>query len=141
MKKLFNLLSLIAITIGFSFCTPKNYTPVDYPKSQITFGNGGGITGMVKEYTLLENGAIFTKANVGAEYEAFKKVDSKVVKQLFNNIEFLNLEDVQLNEPGNRYYFIQLKGKDLDHNITWGGSKDVPRQVKTFYNILNHLVK
>jgi len=141
MKKIFNFLFLLSLTICFSFCTNKNYTPADYPKGQITFGNGGGITGAVKEFTVLENGAMFSKANMGAEYEALKKIDSKMVDQLFNNIKFLKINDIQLNEPGNRYYFIQVKGKDTDHKITWGGGKDVPKNLTTFYNILNHLTK
>ncbi len=142
MKKLTQFFLLLSLALSCSFCSNKNYTPADYPKGQIIFGNGGGMAGSVTEYTLLENGALFTKKGMNAENTALKKIESKVVKQLFNNIEFLNLNEVQLNQPGNRYYFMEFKGKNKDHKIVWGGAPmGPPKEIKNFYNILNHLLK
>lgn len=141
MKKVTNFIFLLLLTCCCSFCTQKVYTPVDYTKGQIIFGSGGGITGAVQENVLLENGAMFSKENLNTEYMATKKLDKNVVQQMFSNIEFLNLPNIEMNEPGNRYYFLQIKDKDLDHRIVWSGKNAVAREVQNFYEILNHLSK
>jgi hypothetical protein len=35
--------------------------PTDYPKVQIIFGSGGGITGAVNEIFIFDNGKVFSK--------------------------------------------------------------------------------
>lgn len=141
MKKITYFFFLLTIAYSFSFCKTQQYTPADYQKGQIVFGSGGGFTGGVTEYALLENGQLFSKANMGADFVAVKKLKSNLVTQLFKNIEVLKLKEVQLNDPGNRYYFIQIKGKDIDHKITWGNNETAPKQVTSFYKILNHIIK
>ncbi|HFB99600.1 MAG TPA: hypothetical protein ENJ53_02235 [Phaeodactylibacter sp.] len=139
MKKITYFFFLLTIAYSFSFCKTQQYSPTDYQKGQIIFGSGGGITGSVMEYSLLENGQLFSKSGMGAEFVALKKLKSNVVTQLFKNIEVLKLKEVQLNDPGNRYYFIQIKGADTDHKITWGNNS-APKSVTSFYKILNHII-
>ena len=141
MKKITQLLFLLILASTFSFCKVKKYTPVDYPKGQIIFGSGGGFAGTVTEYVLLENGQLFTKKSLEGEYQNVKKLERNVVKQMFNNISFLKIEEVELNEPGNMYYYLQIKNKNSDHRIVWGGSQPAPKEIKNFYNTLNYLCK
>jgi len=59
MKKITYSILLLVFLLSFSFCKINNYTPADYPKGQISFGSGGGITGAVNETFILENISLF----------------------------------------------------------------------------------
>lgn len=127
--------------ISFSFCKIQDYTPVDYPKSQIIFGNGGGITGAVNETFIFDNGKVFSKNGLDTNYVAIKTLESQVVKQLFNNVDFLKLKKINVNKPGNMYNFIRIKDKDVDHQIVWSGQNAVSKEVMSFYRVLKHFAK
>ena len=90
---------------------------------------------------MLENGAIFSKRGLNAEYKPLTKVDKNLTSQLFKNIDVLQLKDIQMNEPGNRYFYVTLKDKSGDHQIVWNNPESIPNKLKTFYDILNHLTK
>ena len=139
MKKFIPYLFLLLTIVSFSFCKIQECTPTDYPKQQIIFGSGGGITGSVTEYVLLENGAIFSKQGIQGEFKTLLKADKAITSQLFNNIDFLELKDVQVNQHGNRYHYVTLKNNSEEHQIMWGNSEAIPNKVKTFYDILCHL--
>jgi len=141
MKKIIQYLFLLLMVVIFSFCKTQEYTPTNFPKQQIIFGSGGGITGAVTEYALLENGALFSKKGIQGEFKTYTKADKAITAQLFKNIEFLELKEVQVNKPGNRYYYISFKDQSGEHQITWSNQEAIPDKVKTFYNILNHLTK
>lgn len=140
MKKITYFLFLFSIAICFSFCKTQQYTPMDYPKGKITFGNGGGFAGAMTEYVLLDNGNLFSKSNTDTAFVSVKKLERNLTKQMFNNTKFLNLENTQMNNPGNMYYFLQIKNEGNDNRIVWGGGEAVPEEITKFYKVLNHLL-
>jgi len=117
------------------------YTPNDNPNPQISFGNGGGVVGMVTEYVLFQNGQLFKKEGLGDQYTELGRIDQQQAKQIFTTWESLNIDGIKQNTPGNRYSFIGLKTKDKTHNITWGNDANTDKNVVTLYQILNHLAK
>lgn len=141
MKKITYSIFLFMFLLGFSFCKVNQYTPIDYPKGQIIFGSGGGITGAVNETFIFDNGKIFSKNGLDTNYVAIKTLKSQVVEQVFKNVEFLNLKEIKVNKPSNMYNFIRIKDKDVDHQIVWSGRYDLPKEVTKFYSILKHLAK
>jgi len=135
------LTALLICTLSFS-CKSTKYTPANFPESQITFGSGGGITGLVTDYTLLENGQLFKRNSRDNEFEALPKIKSKLTKQMFKNYNFLGIGDFTTNDPGNMSYFIQFKDKDnKEHKITWNDQSEVDDKVKTYYSLLTSLTK
>lgn len=123
-------------------CKSTQYTPKDFPDAQIIFGSGGGFTGAVTEYTLLENGQLFKGNSLRDEFVSLKKIKKDVVKQMFKNYDFLNIGAETINDPGNLYYFIQFKDKDKqERKITWNDQSAVSDNVKTYYGILSGLTK
>lgn len=141
MKKITYSIFLLTFLLGFSFCKTPSYTPTDYPKSQVSFGSGGGITGAVNETFIFDNGKVFSKNGLDTNYVAIKTLKNQVVKQIFNNVEFLKLKEINVNKPGNMYNFIRIKDKDVDHQIVWSGQDVVSKEVTNFYRILKHLTK
>lgn len=141
MKKITYSIFLFSLILCFSFCKSQKYTPTDYPSGQIIFGSGGGFANAINEFALLENGQLFSKTSREGDYLHTKKLNKNMVQQMFENIDFLNLKKVDLNSPGNLYYYIEVKEKDDSHKIVWGGQEAAPQKVKDFYKILNHFAK
>ncbi|MEM6319156.1 MAG: hypothetical protein AAF960_15890 [Bacteroidota bacterium] len=130
------------LSLTFSNYSCKKYTPTNLPAEQIHFGEGGGFTGAVIEFCLLENGQLMRKKDFLAKFAPFKKVKKKVAKECFQMGHEIPFETMELNNPGDRYYFIQWKTDAIDKRITWGRpNTDIPKSVATFYQQLKSLTK
>ncbi len=135
MKYLIPVLILSAVFL-FQYCKSGKYTPDDYPDAQIVFGSGGGFAGTYNNYYLFENGVIFKNSTSDKAFKKVKKIKKEEARQIFNNFETFNLKDYNFNDPGNLNYFLELKTKEGNHKIQWGGSQEVDGKVKTIYQIL-----
>lgn len=122
-------------------CSRTTYTLENLPDAQITFGKGGGFTGAVTEYTLLENGQLFKKDGVGKEMLEIKSTKRKMAKKVFQQMNELKLMEKNFNHPGNIYYFIRCKANGQENYLSWGASDHQPDdQLKSFYEKLNTLI-
>jgi hypothetical protein len=104
MKKKFELLPTkerILETAANLFYT-KGY--VNTGIEEITFGSGGGFTGVVKTYKLTSCGKLFD------DDTELEKVSSKKTFELFTQAKVL--KDVDFNRPDNLYRFIEIKTKE-----------------------------
>ena len=124
---------LILLTIVIIACNSSkviNATSVE----QIKFGSGGGVTGIINEYTLNSNGKILNEnQSEVAKVNRFELVD------LFQEGKALLKYD--LNSPQNMYYFIQINGVNDTNRLIWGietRSKD--ERINKLYQKLNNKV-
>ncbi len=132
----------IGLLLFFFSCSSQKYSANNLPAKQIRFGEGGGFTGAVEAYCLLDNGQVFSKKTFSEEMTAIKKVKKKQAKKCFKIIEKLGIEKMNLNKPGDKYFFIAYKTKDIDHRITWGSNtKEIPAAIDELYLLLNSLIK
>jgi len=135
-KNLFScLILLLLLTTG---CHPSNEFPKKYRGEQIQFGQGGGFSGAVTQFVLLEDGRLFqlpwrdsTKTYIGQWEKNF-------TKQIFQNYKVLNLEKLTYNEPGDLYYFIDYQtDENVHHRIVWGKPGFHPEEnLISYYNLL-----
>jgi len=125
----------------FGSCT--TYKPDNLPSKQLRFGSGGGMTGAVKEYVLLENGQLFTRTTYGGDaLTELPKVKKGVAKGIFKTYEKEGLNDVEVDNPGNHYCYIDMQEDDTNHHkMTWGDDEGTPAIAKSFYKQLTDLVK
>ena len=124
-------------------CSSTRYTsPAEYPDARINFGHGGGFSGMITEYTLLDNGQLLKKMIHEDSFEMVVTIDKNQTTQLFENYKFLNIGNIQYDQPGNMYKFIQFNHLDADHRITWPGNQypDQYPNLKIFYENLKSLI-
>lgn len=135
-KLLFYILSTMLI---FTSCKTKSFTPTTYEKEQITFGNGGGITGAIVEYTLLSNGQLFEKS--GNTHTQITKLKKNQATQIFENYKLLGLDRKVINDPGNMYFFIQRKSKDTLHKIVWGNKPVSDNRMTIYFANLMKIIK
>lgn len=119
-------------------CRPAAEFPAKYKGQQIHFGQGGGFSGVVTYFALLEDGRLFQRALRDSTFTLVDRWDKPFVSQMFTNYRLLGLDRVDYYEPGDIYYFIQHKtGNETFHKIAWGrpGFK-ADENVVTYYNLL-----
>jgi hypothetical protein len=112
----------------------------------ISFGSGGGFTNTVKTFHLLEDGRIveITKDSIHKDsisnMKTIANIGKKNAKACFTEMQTLKLDSLQFAEPGNLYYFINVK-KDTsatENKVVWGSKdKPIPKEVHDFYKKLS----
>jgi hypothetical protein len=115
------------------------FDPTTTKKDFITFGNGGGITGQVKKYFFTYEGEIYIHETDSVML--ITTIPSKTSTQIFGSYLKLGLDKNILNEPGNRYYFLEMKSKDVNHALKWGRNELYNPNIEKYYNVLMNLVK
>jgi len=132
--------SMIILLILFNSCS---VTKNIYSIEKISFGNGGGFTGNVTEYTLDSNGTISKFESIPKKSEIIKTIKKNEIQNIYKKAEELPLETYEFNHPGNNYNFIKVSKKGKEYYISWGdGIHSVKSEVEEFYNnlltLLNH---
>ena len=123
-------------------CKAQQYSIDDLPEKQLIFGNGGGMSGMVKTYTLLENGQLFMNNSLTKESTEIGILKKKECKAVFKKLAGLKLREVEFDHPGNRYYFLEDYTDGEACRITWGKEGyEVASEIKNLYNQLNEIIK
>ena len=126
----------------FSYCKVVKYTPDKLPARQLIFGDGGGFAGIETSYTLLDNGQIFKQVGTNGNYQELKSMNRKKAKELFGKAKTLQLFNLDIDKPGNLYYFVREISEQLDSKVTWGTGDYLPPQGLVFlYKDLAALVK
>jgi len=118
----------------------KTYTIDQLPEKQVVFGKGGGITGAVDRFILLENGQLFKQNSLLKDTITLPKVKRRVARNYFTQVENLQLDSIQINQPGNRYYYLGYKDAAGHQKATWGANDfEPPVELKTLFDSLNQL--
>lgn len=121
---------------------PTDY-PEDYKGEQIHFGQGGGISGILNYFVLLDDGRMFQRAYSDSTFALIEIWEKNFVNQMFSNYHALAINQLDYYEPGDLYYFLQhKKGNSPFHSIAWGKPGFKPdNNVLTYYNILYNSTK
>lgn len=136
--RLFYLSIVLILMIS---CKNKALTPQNYSKNMIILGNGGGFTGAVNKLYILDNGLIFREGNSDTSFIYIGKLKPSEVEQHFKTYNNIGLNNMELNEPGNRYYYITFQNKKISHKIQWG-KKDLENQNPAiFHKMLMNTIK
>jgi hypothetical protein len=127
MKITLIIITLLSIALLLAFCKSNQakYNATTLPTAQVRWGSGGGITGKETAKTTTE--LPMTKA--------------KTAHALFETAKNLGLADIAFDQPGNMYYFLEIKDGETAKRITWGDNANpVEQKVKDFYTVLNQLL-
>jgi hypothetical protein len=121
-KAIFIMKAILLVVAFFTFslgCKPTKVNLQEYEGKQLTVANGGGFTGQVIEYTLLENGYVYKFNSLTNANSFHKRIEKDDANQIFNNYELLNITELKLNDPGNMYFYIRMDHKDKSQQIKW----------------------
>lgn len=140
MKSMFLFSSILVLS--FFGCKSQQYTFEDLPEKQLVFGSGGGMTGAVNTYVLLENGQFFHTNSLTKEVKELESVSKKEAKKCFVKLEELSLSELDFDHPGNRYYFLEEVKSDSIHKVVWGSNdNEISEDCVNFYNELKTHIK
>ncbi|MEI6433618.1 MAG: hypothetical protein WCP32_02155 [Bacteroidota bacterium] len=128
------ILIFLPIMILLFSCKSTQYTPKNYRETQLIVGSSGGVSGMIREYCLLDNGQIFVSKGIAGDWKALKYVKSSKVRSFVSRSKDLGLDTLHFNHPGNMtYYFVYKSGKRTNE-VKWGeADKPIPANIKVFY--------
>lgn len=119
----------------------QKFKPEKYKKAILYFGHGGGFAGLVNTYALMENGRLFSKQSLSDKtFSLITKLGKNQTAQIFSNYFFLGIPEMQLEDPGNIYKFVEYTRKQNRHRLTWGGKTPVPENLALFYSNLTSLL-
>jgi len=132
-----------AVAMTILACASAKEFPAEYRGEQIHFGQGGGFTGGVNYFALLDDGRLFQRNPKDSSYVYVDRWDKPFVKQMMNSYHQLQLDSLDYYEPGDLYYFIKHQSADAPlHRITWGrnGFKPDPKLIN-YYHLLYQSTK
>lgn len=128
---------LLSSLMALSSCKSVRYTPKTYTKTQIVAGSSGGVTGMIREYSLLDNGQLFISKGFDGEWKEVKKIEKKKTQDIFNKATAIGLETIIFSHPGNMTYYLIMKSPSRKNEVRWGETGvAMPEKVKEFYDYL-----
>lgn len=125
----------LAIVAG---CAHSKDFPQHYKHDQIHFGQGGGFTGMLTYYALLEDGRLYQRDMKDSSFTQVDTWKHDFVTQMFSNYKLFRFDTIDHYEPGDIYYFIEYHSSDKPiHRIAWGRPGFKPENnIVTYYNLL-----
>jgi hypothetical protein len=110
------------------------FDPNDMKSDYISFGSGGGFTGKVSSYFLNKQGDIFVPSDT--TFIKISSISTEMVDQIFQNYTALGLDKIILNDPGNKYYFIERNVKGEKQILKWGNTPLDNKNIATYFDIL-----
>jgi hypothetical protein len=132
---------IIVAIISFGSCksSKQTFDPNTTKKEFIAFGLGGGFTGKVLKYYIVKDGSIYSPSE--QEFKKMGVCPKRLTNQVFSNYNSLEMDKITLNEPGNKYYFIESHLKHSTNKITWGKDPLNNPYIETYFDILMNTVK
>ncbi len=109
----------------------------EYQNTQITFGSGGGFTGQVTEYNVDARGNLKRIDGLSGSETNLGKIKKADLRQIYKTLSEMNLSKMNMNQPGNMYYFIKEVDSSSIHEVIWGNPDyKTPDNIQEFYDLL-----
>ena len=130
--------SMLLIFLLFS-CN-KKMAAEKMPTTRMEFGHGGGFTGAVTTYVLLDNGRIYEALSDEKNYKRLRKIPKDETATLYAECE--KLQTLKTDSPGNMYYFVTMKkGEEIPRRWIFGDPAIAPpAELEALYKRLVGLV-
>ena len=123
MKNILRIGFLSLACILFGCKSTKNISPDTFEGRQIRFGSGGGYTGAVTQWALLDNGRLWgVSGKPTAVLQSVGKVPKKAMNSVFAAIDSVDISK-PINVPGNMYRFLEIYDGDGVTKMVWDPSQ------------------
>lgn len=123
-------------------CKSQQYSIDNLPDTRLIIGSGGGMSGEVNTYTVLENGQVFYHNSLTKEHTELESIGKKAAIACFQKMDSLKLSELNFDHPGNLYYFIEEVDGERRHRVTWGSNDHtVSSECSDFYKELRTAIK
>ena len=124
------------LLIFLLFSCNKKLAADKMPTTRIEFGHGGGFTGAVTTYFLLDNGRIYEDTTNNKAYLRINSIGKDEAAMLFAECD--KLSTLRTDAPGNMYYFVTIKkGEQLPKRWIFGDpATATPQELEALYKRL-----
>lgn len=105
----------------------KEITPLTYKGRQLAVGSGGGFSGRVTTYYLLENGHLYLKRSPDSTFTLIGIQTKANTRRAFSALEnTCKIKTTQFDQPGNTYRFVRWKKGQEEYRVVWGDARQKP---------------
>jgi hypothetical protein len=128
------------LLIFLLFSCNKKMAADKMPTTRLEFGHGGGFTGAVTTYVLLDNGRIYQDMPDKKQYNRLRRIAKDEATLLYEECEKLNT--LKTDSPGNMYFFVTMKkGEETSRRWIFGDPAiSTPSELESLYKRLVGLV-
>ena len=142
MKYLSLLFLLAPVLLGVVSCKSSKMGPDSYEKPQIRFGSGGGFTGAITTYALLESGKLYEHNSMGVDtFQLVLEVPKDRTKEIFAEVGNSGLDSTNYTSYGNFYHFLEWREGADSSRITWANNDPkIDAEWQEMYKMLKGLV-
>lgn len=88
----------------------------------LTFGSGGGFTGLTTTYTLNSDRTFSKEENLSHKKESLGKVKAKDINQIRKLLAKVNFSILNINKSGNITSFVTLSENGKEYKTQWTGA-------------------
>ena len=96
--------------------------PSDKDTFEIRYGKSGGFTNIPMEYKIDANGDIFKILN--SDTLKIDSVSGRKIKKIKHQLTELDFEHLEINDPGNITYFINVCTGTYQNTVKWNDMTD-----------------
>ena len=107
----------------------------------VLIGQGGGFTGEYETFKINSLGEIFKLEETDGSFSKTGSLDVGQTKSLFKDLKALEIEKMELHQPGNISFYIQIPVEGGVKKITWSEETEVDENLTTFYDTNWALIK
>ena len=130
--------SLYSCLLGLTFCKSVPFAPNQYEGNMLRFGKGGGMTGSVTEFIISDKNVLYRgEGMLDRSFNKVKSLPAGMFDQIVTNYKLLGLDELDINQPGDLYYFIEAHQDGKIRRLVWGDNRySPPKNLELFYKIL-----
>ena len=122
---------VILVALGISACSNKVFLPSELPKQFIEIGSYGGIAATQRSYYFFPNGQRYASNGLlgvdTADTKELPQLEPKAFKTMLKSLKAMSFDQLDVNQVGNRTYFIKLKTKKQEKIVQWDNIRTAPQ--------------
>jgi|AATN01.1.fsa_nt_gi hypothetical protein len=129
------LLAILAfLGILASGCRKQTYPIGQFPEDQLIIGDGGGFSGLERQWILLPGGQLFQGDNRSDSLKTLPSLSAGKTRRLLKEADAAFAAAPEVNLPGNRYYFMRRITAAGAKSMTWSEAAQITPELKAVYD-------
>ena len=133
------------MTIGLISCTKKSVTTSNAAPTAESFfiiGSGGGVTGKYTQYKVFEKGSVELYDFKSKKYIPYSTLSMSLNEKLWTELQALNLSKMNIDQPGNYTYYIEIEAPAGRHKVKWSDEfEGTPPELKQFFRTAENALR
>lgn len=143
MQRLLFPAAILLIAVLFAGCGSCRRTAQPYPRTEIHYSSGGGVSGMSSGYSILADGSVTRWTGRAAAHDqetTIGRLDDDEYQALMSDIHASGFTGLRQQETGNMTTSLRIVRDDESYTFTWPGlhltDDDVPAAMRPLRDIV-----